>query len=153
MIDESMDKEQMALPPQPWEFRTKPAWQRLLVMVAGVFFNLILAFFIYSMVLFAWDDTYLPLENVTQGMEFSSSAKKAGFQDGDILLMADNKKLDRFGERTLLDVADAETVTVRRGGEIVKLDMEEGLMKSLLTDQEGFANIRIPTVVYQTMEN
>ena len=104
------------------------------------------------MVLFTWNDNYLPLENVTQGMEFSSAAKKAGFQDGDILLMADDKKLDRFGVRTLLDVADAETVTVRRGGEIVKLDMEEGLMKGLLTDQEGFANIRIPTVVYQTME-
>src|SRR5690554_683022 len=152
MIDESMDKDQMAQPAKPWEFRSKPAWQRLLVMIAGVVLNLLLAFFIYSMVLFTWNDNYLPLENVTQGMEFSSAAKKAGFQDGDILLMADNKKLDRFGVRTLLDVADAETVTVRRGGEIVKLDMEEGLMKSLLTDQEGFANIRIPTVVYETME-
>lgn len=152
MIDESMDKDQMAQPAKPWEFRSKPAWQRLLVMIAGVVLNLLLAFFIYSMVLFTWNDNYLPLENVTQGMEFSSAAKKAGFQDGDILLMADNKKLDRFGVRTLLDVADAETVTVRRGGEIVKLDMEEGLMKGLLTDQEGFANIRIPTVVYETME-
>ena len=152
MIDESMDKDQMAQPAKPWEFRSKPAWQRLLVMIAGVVLNLLLAFFIYSMVLFTWNDNYLPLENVTQGMEFSSVAKKAGFQDGDILLMADNKKLDRFGVRTLLDVADEETVTVRRGGEIVKLDMEEGLMKGLLTDQEGFANIRIPTVVYQTME-
>lgn len=152
MIDESMDKDQMAQPAKPWEFRSKPAWQRLLVMIAGVVLNLLLAFFIYSMVLFTWNDNYLPLENVTQGMEFSSAAKKAGFQDGDILLMADDKKLDRFGVRTLLDVADAETVTVRRGGEIVKLDMEEGLMKGLLTDQEGFANIRIPTVVYQTME-
>ena len=152
MIDESMDKDQMAQPAKPWEFRSKPAWQRLLVMIAGVVLNLLLAFFIYSMVLFTWNDNYLPLENVTQGMEFSSAAKKAGFQDGDILLMADNKKLDRFGVRTLLDVADAETVTVRRGGEIVKLDMEAGLMKGLLTDQEGFANIRIPTVVYETME-
>ena len=65
MIDESMDKEQMALPAQPWEFRSKPAGQRLLVMVAGVIFNLLLAFFIYAMVLFAWNDTYLPLKNVT----------------------------------------------------------------------------------------
>ena len=69
MIDESMDKEQMAQPPQPWEFRSKPAGQRLLVMVGGVLFNLLLAFFIYSMVLFTWSDTYLPLKNVTQGME------------------------------------------------------------------------------------
>ena len=152
MIDESMDKDQMAKPPQPWEFRSKPAWQRLLVMVAGVIFNLLLAFFIYAMVLFTWNDNYLPLENVTQGMEFSAAAKNAGFQDGDILLMADNKELDRFGVRTLLDIADAKTVTVKRDGELVVLNMEEGLMKSLLTDQEGFANIRIPTVVFDTME-
>ncbi len=152
MIDESMDKEQMALPAQPWEFRSKPAWQRLLVMVAGVLFNLLLAFFIYSMVLFAWNDTYLPLKNVTQGMEFSQAARNAGFQDGDILLMADEKELDRFGVRTLLDIADAEQVTVLRNGEKVVLTMQEGLMQNLLTDKEGFATYRVPAVVYQTME-
>lgn len=152
MIDESMDKEQMALPAQPWEFRSKPAWQRLLVMVAGVLFNLLLAFFIYSMVLFAWNDTYLPLKNVTQGMEFSQAARNAGFQDGDILLMADEKELDRFGVRTLLDIADAEQVTVLRDGEKVVLTMQEGLMQNLLTDKEGFATYRVPAVVYQTME-
>jgi len=80
MIDESMDKEQMSQPPQPWEFRSKPAWQRLIVMVAGVFFNLLLAFFIYSMVLFTWNDTYLPLKNITHGMEFSQAAKKPVFR-------------------------------------------------------------------------
>jgi len=152
MIDESMDKEQMALPAQPWEFRAKPAWQRLLVMVAGVLFNLLLAFFIYSMVLFAWNDTYLPLKNVTQGMEFSQAARNAGFQDGDILLKADEKELDRFGVRTLLDIADAEQVTVLRNGEKVVLTMQEGLMQNLLTDKEGFATYRVPAVVYQTME-
>lgn len=152
MIDESMDKEQMALPAQPWEFRSKPAWQRLLVMVAGVLFNLLLAFFIYSMVLFAWNDTYLPLKNVTQGMEFSQAARDVGFQDGDILLMADEKELDRFGVRTLLDIADAEQVIVLRNGEKVVLTMQEGLMQNLLTDKEGFATYRVPAVVYQTME-
>src|SRR5690554_1910186 len=152
MIDESMDKEQMALPPQPWEFRSKPAGQRLLVMVAGVIFNLLLAFFIYSMVLFAWSDTYLPLKNVSQGMEFSQAARTAGFQDGDILLMADEKELDRFGVRTLLDIADADEVTVMREGKEVVLTITEGLMKNLLTDKEGFATYRVPTVVYQAME-
>jgi regulator of sigma E protease len=152
MIDESMDKDQMAQPPQAWEFRSKPAWQRLLVMIAGVLFNLILAFFIYAMVLFTWNDTYLPLENVTQGMEFSRAAKNAGFQDGDILLKADDKELDRFGVRTLLDVADAKIVTVSRNGETIELPMEEGLMKNLLADAEGFATYRIPTVIYETME-
>lgn len=152
MIDESMDKDQMAQPPQPWEFRSKPAWQRLLVMIGGVMFNLILAFFIFSMVLFAWNDTYLPLSNVTQGMEFSKAAKKAGFQDGDILLRADDKVLERFGVRTLLDVADANHVTVLRNGEEVMLSMQEGLMQNLLADKEGFAAYRVPTVVYESME-
>ncbi len=152
MIDESMDKEQMAQPSQPWEFRSKPAGQRLMVMVAGVLFNLLLAFFIYSMVLFTWNDTYLPLKNVSQGMEFSQAAHRAGFQDGDILLRADNKELDRFGVRTLLDVADAEKVTVLRDGQEVKLTMQEGLMENLLKDKEGFAAYRVPAVVYETME-
>ncbi len=152
MIDESMDKEQMAQPPQPWEFRSKPAWQRLLVMVAGVLFNLILAFFIYAMVLFAWNDTYLPLRNVTRGMEFSQAAQRAGFQDGDILLRADDKVLERFGVRTLLDVADADEVTVLRDGNEVALPMQAGLMQNLLVDKEGFAAYRVPAVVYETME-
>ncbi|MFA7491897.1 MAG: RIP metalloprotease RseP [Proteiniphilum sp.] len=152
MIDESMDKNQMAQPPQPWEFRSKPAGQRLLVMIAGVLFNLLLAFFIFSMVLFTWNDTYLPLKNVTQGMEFSQAAHRAGFQDGDILLRADNKELDRFGVRTLLDVADAEKVTVLRNGKEVVLTMQEGLMENLLKDKEGFAAYRIPTVVHETMK-
>jgi regulator of sigma E protease len=152
MIDESMDKEQMSQPAQPWEFRSKPAWQRLVVMVAGVLFNLLLAFFIYSMVLFTWNDTYLPLKNVSQGMEFSQAAKNAGFQDGDILLRADGKELERFGVRTLLDVADAGTVTVLRNGQEVGLTIQEGLMQNLLTDKEGFATYRVPAVVYQSME-
>ncbi|NLX66530.1 MAG: RIP metalloprotease RseP [Bacteroidales bacterium] len=152
MIDESMDKEQMAQPPQPWEFRSKPAGQRLLVMVGGVLFNLLLAFFIYSMVLFTWSDTYLPLKNVTQGMEFSQAAHRVGFQDGDILLKADNKELDRFGVRTLLDVADAAKVTVLREGREVVLTMQEGLMENLLKDKEGFASYRMPVVVHESME-
>lgn len=152
MIDESMDKEQMALPPQPWEFRSKPAWQRLLVMIAGVLFNLLLAFFIYAMVLFTWNDTYLPLKNVTQGMEFSQPALRAGFQDGDILLRADDKELERFGVSTLLDVADAKNVTVLRNGQEVTFAVPEGLMQDLLKSKEGFASFRVPTVVFDVAE-
>lgn len=68
MIDESMDKEQMKLPPQPWEFRSKPTWQRLLIMIGGVLFNLIFALFVYSMVLFTWGEEYLPTQNVKYGI-------------------------------------------------------------------------------------
>lgn len=152
MIDESMDKEQMQQPAQPWEFRSKPAWQRLLVMIAGVLFNLLLAFFIYSMVLFTWNDTYLPLKNVTMGMEYSEPARRAGFVDGDILLKADGKELQRFGVSTLLDVSDAKEVTVLRDGKEVTFPLSEGLMMELMKSKEGFASYRIPTVVYATQE-
>lgn len=152
MIDESMDKEQMAQPEQPWEFRSKPTWQRLLVMIGGVLFNIILAFFIYSMVLFTWNDTYLPLRNVTQGMEFSQAALNAGFVDGDILLEADGKALERFGVSTLLDIADSKEVKVLRNGQEITLPMNEDLMKNLLKNKEGFATYRVPTVVFQTVE-
>lgn len=153
MIDESMDKEQMAQPEQPWEFRSKPSWQRLLVMIGGVVFNLILAFTIYSMVLFTWNDTYLPLKNVTQGMEFSQAALDAGFVDGDILLSADSKELERFGVSTLLDIADAKEVKVLRNGIETTLSMNEDLMKNLLKNKEGFATYRLPAVIYQLSED
>ena len=153
MIDESMDREQMALPPQPWEFRSKPSWQRLLVMIGGVVFNILLAFFIYSMVLFTWNDTYLPLQNVTQGMEFSQAALDAGFVDGDILLEADGKQLNRFGVSTLLDIAKADQVKVLRDGEEINLPMDENLMRNLLKNKEGFAAYRIPTVIQETADN
>lgn len=152
MIDESMDKEQMALPAQPWEFRSKPAWQRLLVMIAGVVFNIILAFFIYSMVLFAWNDTYLPLKNVTMGMEYSEVAKEAGFRDGDILLKADEKDLERFGVSTLLDVADADVVTVLRDGSTTTVAIPDDFMPKLMAAKSGFASYMFPTVVYETVE-
>ena len=89
MIDESFDTEQMKQPEQPWEFRSKPAWQRLLIMIGGVLVNFLLALFIYSMVLFYWGESYVPMEKMTQGMEFNEEAKALGFQDGDILLGTD----------------------------------------------------------------
>ena len=152
MIDESMDKEQMAQPPQPWEFRSKPTGERLLVMVGGVLFNILLAFVIYSMVLFAWNDTYLPMRNATQGMEFSQSALDAGFRDGEILLKADEKTLERFGVSTLLDVTGAKQVTVLRNGQETVIPIPENLMQNLMKEKKGFAAYRIPVVVFETID-
>ena len=114
MIDESMDKEAMAQPPKPYEFRSKPAWQRLLIMVAGVLFNFLLALFIYSMVLFAWGDTYLPLKHVKAGMDYSETFHEVGFRDGDILLAADGAELERFDENSFRQVLMVRNV--ERGG-------------------------------------
>ena len=86
MIDESMDKEQMAKPPQPWEFRSKPAWQRLIIMLGGVTVNLILGVLIYSMVLFVWGDKDLRIDRLPYGLSFVEPLNEAGLQDGDIVL-------------------------------------------------------------------
>jgi regulator of sigma E protease len=112
MIDESMDKDALAQPPQPWEFRTKPAWQRLLIMVGGVCMNLVLAFFIYSMIVFQWGDSYIPMDKTP--LYFGEVAHYAGFQDGDILLAADDKPLTRYDELDLFRVIDSKSVTVLR---------------------------------------
>lgn len=98
MIDESMDKEQMALPPKPYEFRSKPAWQRLLIMVGGVLVNFILAFVIYTSVLFYWGEQYLPAENAKYGIVCDSLSESIGLKDGDIIVALDNQKLERFSQ-------------------------------------------------------
>lgn len=152
MIDESMDKEQMAQPVQSWEFRAKPAWQRLLVMVAGVIFNLLLAFFIYAMIVFNWGDSYIPMKNVKSGMEYSETAKRAGFEDGDILLYADGKEIIDRGDivdNFAAQVINARRVTVLRNGLEVNLQMPEDFVQQLMRDKKGFAGYKnnLPTVV------
>ena len=125
MIDESLNIEQMKQPEQPWELRSKPAWQRLIIMVGGVCFNLILACFIYAMVLFKWGDSYLPLDNSKYGMEFNERAEAIGFRDGDVLLSADGEMFERYGTDMLRAIVSAETVTVLRDGTETIITMPE----------------------------
>ena len=125
MIDESLNVEQMKQPPQPWEFRTKPAWQRLLIMIGGVCFNLIFACLLYAMILFKWGDSYVPLDSSKYGMEFNERAEAMGFRDGDVLVRTDKVALDRFGGDMLRAIVDAETVTVLREGSEVLITMPE----------------------------
>lgn len=156
MIDESMDKEQMKLPAQPWEFRSRPAWQRLLVMIGGVMFNLILAFFIYSMIIFNWGDAYISTKNVKSGMEFSETAKNIGFQDGDIILTADGKEVidrldivDNFASR----IIESKQVVVLRKNQEVSINIPSDFVKRLMVDKQGFAGYRFPTVVLEVEED
>ena len=125
MIDESLNLEQMKQPEQPWEFRSKPAWQRMLIMVGGVCFNLILACFIYAMVLFKWGDSYIPLDNSKYGMEFNERAEAMGFRDGDVLVRTDKVAFDRYGGDMLRAIVDAEAVTVLRNGSETVIAMPE----------------------------
>lgn len=147
MIDESMDTEQMKQPAQPWEFRSKPAGQRLMVMIGGVLFNFLLALFIYSMILYKWGDSYLPLDKATYGMEFSERAHKAGFQDGDILLAADGKKLKRMNADMLRNIIDAQEVTVLRNGQQTNIRIPELSLLDISKDEEPFAMFLLPAQI------
>ena len=98
MIDESMDLEQMKEPAKPYEFRSKPAWQRLIIMIGGVLVNFILAFFIYIMILYAWGEQYLPTENAKYGVVCDSLLLNAGLRNGDMILSLDNNKVENFFE-------------------------------------------------------
>lgn len=158
MIDESMDKEQMALPPQPWEFRSKPAWQRLLVMVGGVLFNFILAIIIFSMMLFVWGDEYLPLKNVKDGMVFSETVKRnGGFQDKDILVSADGKELvlgrGVLDMNTFMHFIDAKTVTIVRNGKQMELTLPESFADSVIASKQVAYNYWESPVIDSVTKN
>jgi len=153
MIDESMDREQMAKPPQPWEFRTKPAWQRLIIMTAGVVFNFLLAIAIYAGILFHWGEEYVRLQDVTTGMEFSQTAKNIGFQDGDVLLSADGVQLERFDESTFRQILESKKVKVLRDGDTAVVSVPEDFMSRLLQEKKGFAAFRIPFVVKSVIKD
>lgn len=149
MIDESMDTEQMAQPEQPWEFRAKPAWQRLLIMVGGVLVNFVLALFIYSMVLYTWGDSYVPVQSYSQGMSFNERAQEIGFKNGDILLATDQGEITaRKTGDVFRTIADAKTVTVKRDGKEVTLNMPEDLsLLDMINEVPQFMEMQIPNVV------
>ena len=146
-IDESMDTEQMKQPAQPWEFRSKPAWQRLLVMVGGVLMNFLLALFIYSMILFTWGDHYTALSDMTMGMKFNEHAQEIGFRDGDILKSADGKELTRFNMDMVRSIVEAREVTVLRQGEEKKILLPELSLLDVAKEDPMFVDVFYPNVV------
>ena len=119
MIDESMNTEQMKQEPQPWEFRTKPAWQRLIVMLAGITMNVLFAMFIYSMMLFTWGENYYHNDDIAYGYKFNEKAKTLGFEDGDKIVSIDGEEIGNIIDiRKRLIIADQDrNVTIERAGE------------------------------------
>ena len=152
MIDESFDTEQMKQPAQSWEFRSKPAWQRLLIMIGGVLVNFVLALFIYSMVLFYWGDSYIPVKNMSMGMKFNTEAKAIGFKDGDVLVRTNEKEFKKFDIDLFRSIADAQSVTVNRGGKelTIKLPADMSLLKMVKADP-AFMRPIIPADVDSVM--
>ena len=151
MIDESLNLEQMKQPPQPWEFRTKPAWQRLIIMVGGVCFNLIFACLVYAMILFKWGDQYVSLQDMTYGMEFNERAEEIGFRDGDILLSADDQPLERFDVDMLRAITEARVVKVNRGGQEMDVYLPEISLLDIAKDSPAFVEPLLPNVVDSVM--
>lgn len=148
MIDESFDTEQMKKPAQPWEFRTKPAWQRLLVMIGGVLVNFLLALFIYSMIMFHWGDTYIPVRNMSNGMAFNADAKALGFKDGDILIGTDKGEFKDFNADLYRDLSEAHRVDIIRAGKPMSLTLPGDLnMLDMLQKQPSFVRPLIPAQV------
>ncbi len=149
MIDESMDKEQMKQPPKPYEFRSKPAWQRLIIMVGGVVFNLVLAALIYIVVLSTKGEEYLPPQNLKYGVVAESLGKEIGLQTGDNILELDGKKVFCFLKiRKDLLLGNPKSITIERNGQPMVLDIPDGFQGKLLqTKGQGFANPRYPFIV------
>ncbi len=147
MIDESMDKEQMKQPAKPDEFRSKPAYQRLMVMIGGVLFNFILAIIIYAGIALYWGEKYIPLENATEGMEFAQAAQEIGFRNGDIPLSADGQKLDASTGDYALRMVEAREVKVLRGHrDTVSIAIPDNFIFKINKD-EGFMAYRVPVYV------
>lgn len=149
MIDESMDKEQMALPPQPWEFRTKPAWQRLIIMLGGVTVNFILAFIIYIGMAFAYGDTYIAMEDFKDGLLIENPAMiNAGFKTGDKILAVDGTKIVKFDNDLNMEIAMGKEILIERNGaqQTIKMPIDF-IDKNSKVEKTALVNIRVPFVV------
>ena len=134
MIDESMDKEQLKQPPQPWEFRSKPAWQRLIVMLGGVTVNFVLGFFLWGMVLWVWGEKYLPTENAIYGVMPSKLGEEMGLKAGDKILKIGDKKLDKLNFGTVVNEMlfyKKGNLTIERGGSEMMLQVADSSIRKL----------------------
>lgn len=144
MIDESMDKEAMKLPAQPWEFRSKPAWQRLLIMLGGVMMNFLFAMIIYIGILYAWGESYLPTANVKYGISVNETGKEIGFQTGDKILSVDNQIVENFSAVIPTIVLDnAKTVQVERNGQKTDVEISDSDL-ALLLKSKSVISPRMP---------
>jgi regulator of sigma E protease len=154
MIDESMDKEQMKLPPQPYEFRSKTSWQRLLIMTGGVIFNFVSAMVIYVLVLFAWGETYLPTSNVKFGIVTDSVGYAIGLRNGDKILTIDNQYVENFMQITPdIVLNNRKTIQVERNGQRLDIEIPKEYIPKMLKGK-GQIGYRIPfqPLVIKTFE-
>ncbi len=152
MIDESMDREQMKKPPQPYEFRSKPSWQRLVIMLGGVIFNFILAMVLYVVVLFSWGETYLPTENVKYGIVTDSIGHAMGLRDGDKIVSVDGNYIENFYQ-IIPDIIlnEREQITVERDGKLVEVNIDKQFIPQILKGK-GRIDARMPFIPFEVSD-
>jgi regulator of sigma E protease len=150
MIDESMDKEQMKKPPEPWEFRSKPAWQRLIIMIGGVVVNIILAIVIFIGITWVWGEEQLPVKNLKYGVSVDSLGKSFGLQDGDNVVGIDGKKIENYGTlESEMVLNEVKQLQVLRNNETIIVTVPESAIKTIVKDKKFGAMVvpRYPVVV------
>ena len=132
---------------EPWEFRTHPAWQRLIIMLGGIIMNFITAFVIYAMVLFTWGESFVKSEDMSYGMKFSEQAKADGFRDGDIIIKTNEDVVESWSTSVLQEMSNAKTVTVLRDGKEVVINMPEKLSLLDMIEQPLYATMLAPLAI------
>ncbi|NER09718.1 regulator of sigma E protease [Muriicola jejuensis] len=156
MIDESMDKEQMQQPPKPWEFRSKPSWQRLIIMLGGVTVNFILAVVIYIGMAYAYGEQFIPMDSLKGGVwvKEENIGNKLGIQTGDKILAVDGNTVETF-DGLFLEIVNGNSITIERDGEVIEKEIPIDFIATLLEDEEKvrFLSPRIPFVIGAISEN
>ena len=151
MVDESMDTDNLKSEPKPWEYRSKPAWQRLLIIVGGVLMNIVLAIGIYIGITYAWGDSYIKTKDVTTGFTFSPVAQEIGFRNGDKVISVGGEYVDNYAQiPALILLDDAREVEVERDGQPVTVTIDPKYIKAMLKDKE-FIGLRYPFVIGQVI--
>ena len=150
MIDESMDMEQMSQPPKPWEFRSKPAWQRLIIMLGGVTVNFVLAVVIYIGMAYAYGDQFIPTDSLRDGVWVTEKhiGDELGIQTGDKILAIDGEHVEGFSS-LLGEIINGSTITIERGGQVIEKEIPVDFIATLLEDEDKirFLSPRIPFVI------
>lgn len=152
MVDESMDKEALKLPPQSWEFRSKPAWQRLIIMLGGVTVNILLAFVIYAGILMVWGEKKIPASSLKYGISFNDSLfNDLGFKNGDKVLAVDGKPVVEYTDILRKILVVNKNVTLERDGKQMTMDMPVDLIGKLVEKkkltQGPLISPRVPVIV------
>lgn len=152
MIDESMDKEQMKQPPQPWEFRSKKAWQRLIIMVGGVTVNFLLGILLFAMIAFYWGESYLKTQDAKYGIAVDSLGMKLGLKDGDLVLAVGDTEMERFNPGLVtreIIINQAKTITVKRDNQTITLPIDAEVTHQLTKYDNKSKSLYFPRLPFE----